>query len=543
MLKKITLLVLMFFIIGIYCCFSQEIVNSQIKKVVLFTNQALITREADVRVKKGLNEIFLGIEAFNLDRDSISAKVYGEGSLYSVQYKEIYLKEPSQKRLKELEEKLNDLRNNRNSLIDQLDILSKKEKFLDSLVNFSDTQLPKDIKTSFPGVDDLERILDFLEKSLQDIILERQDLKRKIANLDKDIEILEKELNSLRQPAERTKKIIEIVFDSKKDQVIKIKVDYIVYGCSWHPFYKADVSWDLDKVDLIMFSRIRQKTGEDWKNISLSISNVIPLRGGRLPSLSSWFLDAAKPVMYRKKESRFAQKVVEHAFYEYEKNKAGAADFVYAEKKELPLSFEYQLPQILSIESKDKDTLLPLFSKSLKGDFFYYSVPKISPLTFLVCKTASDKELLSGPLNIYFGGRFVGKTYLTEKKSGQDFYLNLGVDREIKIKREKIKDKIQETFFGKIERKTVIRELEFKIIVENLKEKSIKIKIIDSIPVSKTDKVEVKNINLRPQPKKKNYQDKEGVNLWEFEVKPKEKKQINIEFTVTYPKGISLYGL
>ncbi|HDN86311.1 MAG TPA: DUF4139 domain-containing protein [Candidatus Omnitrophica bacterium] len=80
-------------------------------------------------------------------------------------------------------------------------------------------------------------------------------------------------------------------------------------------------------------------------------------------------------------------------------------------------------------------------------------------------------------------------------------------------------------------------------MVENLKEKSIKIKIIDSIPVSKTDKVEVKNINLRPQPKKKNYQDKEGVNLWEFEVKPKEKKQINIEFTVTYPKGISLYGL
>jgi len=55
---------------------------------------------------------------------------------------------------------------------------------------------------------------------------------------------------------------------------------------------------------------------------------------------------------------------------------------------------------------------------------------------------SADKELLSGPLNVYFGDRFIGKTFLSEKKAGETFSLNLGADRDVKVKREKIKDKI-----------------------------------------------------------------------------------------------------
>ena len=50
----------------------------------------------------------------------------------------------------------------------------------------------------------------------------------------------------------------------------------------------------------------------------------------------------------------------------------------------------------------------------------------------------------------------------------------------------------EETFFGKIERKTIVRTIAFKITVENLKDKPVTIKIVDSIPVSRTDKIEVK---------------------------------------------------
>ncbi|RKY39593.1 MAG: hypothetical protein DRP75_01760 [Candidatus Omnitrophota bacterium] len=160
-----------------------------------------------------------------------------------------------------------------------------------------------------------------------------------------------------------------------------------------------------------------------------------------------------------------------------------------------------------------------------------------------MCQVSPDEELLPGPLNVYFGGRFVGRTYLPEKRAGEEFYLNLGVDRGVRVKWEKIKDKRTETFFGKIKRKTVIRDLAFKINIENLKEKPIVVKVIDTIPVSRTDRIEVKNVKIVPLPKEKNYQGKEGVNLWELQIKPKRKAEINIEFTITYPENEPISGL
>jgi uncharacterized protein (TIGR02231 family) len=164
-------------------------------------------------------------------------------------------------------------------------------------------------------------------------------------------------------------------------------------------------------------------------------------------------------------------------------------------------------------------------------------------LTFLVCQASADKELLSGPLNVYFGGRFIGKTFLSEKKPGEDFNLNLGADRDVKVKRDKIKDKVKETFFGQLERNTVVREMAFKMTLENLKDKPVKLKVLDTIPVSRTDKVNVKDISINPAPSEKNYQDREGVMLWECQLKPGEKKEITIEFVITYPKDLPVQGL
>jgi uncharacterized protein (TIGR02231 family) len=201
------------------------------------------------------------------------------------------------------------------------------------------------------------------------------------------------------------------------------------------------------------------------------------------------------------------------------------------------------MPRKLTIESKDKETMLPLFTKTLKGNFLHYAVPKRNPVSFLVCKATADKELLGGSMNVHFGTRFVGKTFLKEKKAGETFDLNLGADREVKIKREKIKDKVKETFFGKFERDTVVRTMAFKITAENLKDKALTMNIVDNIPVSRTDKIKVEDVKIRPEPTERNYQDKKGLLLWSFGLKPKEVKEIDISFVVSYPKDEPIWGL
>jgi len=539
--------VVFFLIVRASLVFSQETTSSQIKKVILFTNQAFVTRTAETKVRKGLNELLIELNAFNVDKDSIQAKVYGKGQIYSVQFKEIYLKQEPQEKIRNLADKIQALKDEKKLLVAEKNILDKKDKFINSLLDFSKTQVPQDIKTSFPSLEDLKGILSFLDTSCRSINKNREGIVHKIRDLDKEIKMLESELASLKGPARKTKKVIEILFNSRKEQQIKIEASYLTYNAFWSPFYKANVSLGLSNVDLTMFSKIHQKTGEDWEGVKLFVSNVIPLKGAGLPSLNIWTLDIERRARKQSSFSPMAKIMEEKKDVTTEADrsfdKAEEAGFVSARKKELPLSFEYELPQILNIESKDKETILPLFSKKLKGEFFYYAVPKRSVLTFLACKTTADKELLRGKLNVYFGDRFISKTHLSEKKAGEEFKLSLGADREVKVKREKIKDEIDETFLKKIQRRTVIRRIAFKITVDNLKNKPVKIKVLDSIPVSRTDKIEVKNIKMLPPPTEKDLYDKKGVNLWEFDLNPREKKEINIEFTLTYPKDTLIFGL
>lgn len=549
------LIVCLVFLFLATSAYGQETIAAKIKQVTLFSDQVMVEREAVAKAVKGPNELLIGVDAFNVDSDSVSARVFGDGEILSVQYKEIYLKEPAQENIKALVKKIEALEDTKRQLEDDKNILAKKEQFLNSVIDFSGTQVPQEIKTSFPKAEDLAKALVFLGDSFKAVKTDGQSLDIKIREIDKDIEVAQRELDLFNQQNQNVKKVIEVLFNSKNNQEIRILATYIAYNASWSPLYKVDVPQGLDNVSLIMFSKIMQQTGEDWQDIKLSISNVIPLKGVDLPALDTWGLDIARPVEKKQRMYDMDAKVgaadkmlnqvakSESAFMETEAPQVSEAEFVQSQKKELPFSFEYEMPQAITIESKDKETVLPLFLKEVKGEFYHYVVPQITPLTFLICKATADKELLSGPLNAYFAGRYVGKTFISEKRPGEDFEISLGADREIKVKREKIKDKIDETFFGKIERQTIVRSMQFKITVENLKEKPVKVKLLDSIPVSRTDKIEVKDIKISLEPKDRKYQDKEGVMLWELALSPKAKQEINIEFVITYPKDALVAGI
>ncbi len=550
---KTLLLVLLGLLVWVSVSAAQAVVPSQIQEVTLFSNEAMVTRQATVHVHKGVNEILLGVDAFGVDSDSVSARVFGDGELYSVQLKEIYLKEAPQENIRILEKKLQELKASRKTLADNKAVLKSKEKFLFAVIDFSKTQLPLDMKTSFPKTEDLEKTLTFLGSHFEQIHQQRQALDEKTESIDKEIQVVEKELATLTKVRQKKRKGIEVLFNAKTDQQIKIETSYLVQNAFWQPLYKVAVPLDLNAVNLTMFSKIRQKTGEDWRDIDLAVSNVVTLKGASLPELRSWIVDIPRPVLRKPAfggRADLAEKAAEPmAETRMEETMAlgvldkEEAEFVSAQRKELPLSFEYEMPGKLTIESKDKETLLPLFTKTLQGKFLHYAVPKMNPLSFLICKATVDKELLGGPMNVHFGSRFVGKTFMAEKKAGETFDLNLGADREVKIKRERIKDKVKETFFGKFERNTVVREMAFKITAENLKDKPLSMNILDSVPVSRTDKIKVENVQIKPEPTERNYEDKEGILLWKFGLKSREVKGIDISFVVSYPKDEPILGL
>ena len=520
-------------------------VSSRIQDVTLFSNQALISRQAEANAQIGLNEITLEIETFNIDPDSVTARVFGAGEIFGVQYKEVPTQKPPQENIKVILGKIEQLQREKQRRLDQKKGLQKNEAFLDAFIDFSKTQIPKELKTSFPDTEALNQTLSFLSSNYRKVYEEIQSIDMAVAEIDKELAVLKRELQMLRKPSGKARKVIEVLFNSAKAQKIKIQTEYLVSNAGWQPLYKASVTSLADAVDLTLFAKIMQLTGEDWNDVALSISNVIPLKGVRLPSLNSWMLDLPRPRRSsaggapRQAFKKSAPEMEMLAEAPAEDMEAEPAEFAQARKRKLPLSFEYAIGQKMTVESRKKETILPLFTKQVSGDYYHWAVPKQSPLTFLAANVKADKELLDGPLNVYFGGQYVGKTYLEAKRAGEMFNLSLGADREVVVKYEKLKDKVLETYFGMVDRNTTVRELAYKITMENLKDRAVTLKILDSVPVSKTDRIQVKDLAIKPEPTKRNYLDRQGVMLWEQTLKPGAKAEISIEFLLNYPKNFT----
>ena len=546
-MKKTSLYILIFFFSILTTGNASQFVSSSISEVTLFSNQAMVVRQGQTHLKPGLNELLVETTAFYVDKDSVSAQVFGTGEMVSVRIKHIPLAEFPQDQVSFLAEKLRKLNQSRKGLSDKKAVLSKKESFLDGLIDFSKTQIPKDVQTRYPNMEDVQETLSFIGSTSTLIYTESRALDIALGEIDREIEKIKKELAAVSSRAGASKQAIEILFNATQEETVRLNVQYLVKGALWEPLYKISVPMDLSELDLTMFARISQKSGEDWNKIALSVSNVIPVKGVRFPEISPWTLDIPRPAPTLLKRSQ--AKVMAEApdaieFDEEIQSSAGVpAEYASASAKELPLSFEYKMPFPVDINSREQFSILPLLTKKLSVETFHYSVPGQTNLTFLIADAKADKELLAGKLNVYFGGRYIGNTYLSEKKPAEPFSLNLGADRDVKVQRKKLKDKVKETYFGTIQRDTVVRSFSYKIIAENIKDRPVTLKVVDRVPVSKTDKIEVKDIRLTPAPTKSNYQDKEGVHLWVFQLSPNETQEIDLDFTATYPSEATPFGL
>lgn len=505
-------------------------VDSEIAGVTVFTDRAMVMRHAEAAVEKGVNRLVIGTDAVGIDSDSVRAAVYGKGEILGVQVVPVPVLESPRQRIREIEDRIRELEAEKRVLADTGEVLAKQEAFLDELVNFPGRN-GGDSRPPLPSAERLEGYLLFFEKKFSKIFEQRRSVDRDISSLEQKIDRLRRELSLYREEQDRTRTGVEILFDAAEPHSVSLEARYQVGRVAWSPVYRATVENDLSGVELSMMAEITQKTGEDWEDAKITVSNAVPVKAGRLPEPSPWWLDYRKPAPVRGDAAKIMRSM--------ESASAAAAEPAGAEVRETALSFEYTLPVPVTIASQEKETLVPLLTRSLEGAFYHYTAPALRADTYLVCEAEADRELLPGPVNIFFENSYTGRMYLSETAPGERFTLGLGIDRSVAVKREKTRDKTEETaFFGRVERDSIIRELSYRITLENRKKAPVSLKVTDRIPVSRTDRIEVKNISFSPEPDRRDVDEKAGVMQWDLVLDPGETSSLRIDFTVTYPRDM-----
>lgn len=192
------------------------------------------------------------------------------------------------------------------------------------------------------------------------------------------------------------------------------------------------------------------------------------------------------------------------------------------------VNFEVKTPY--TIKSDNKSYTVDIEFYDLPADYQYYSVPKIDKDAFLIARIIDWEKysLLEGEANVFFEDTYVGKTLLDVRYASDTLEISLGRDKKVSVNREKIKDFTTRQFIGNKKEET----RNWKTTVKNNKNQEINMIVLDQVPVSTAEDIEVEVLNRAGA--KQNAES--GEIKWEFTLKPGDKKDLELKYSVKYPK-------
>lgn len=518
-------------------------VKSKVTKAIVYTDSARITRQAEVKLSKGLDEVIFSNVPENLNESTltISAKGKARAKILNAKIKKIFLERPQDKRVRQLEDEIRELKDKAAEFGNQQSVLREERGFLKSVKLYAARQIPEDLVTKMPTVEELDSLSSFLKEKWQDTYLRESDIKKGLRGVNEKLEKLRKELAQLRRARRKEKRVISIELEVEKAGPLTISASYLIYQANWYPEYDARVDYGKGKIKLACLGIVKQTSGEDWQNIELTLSTAKPTISGRMPELQAWIL---RP--YRLRRETKAKKGVQIFGFDM-KDKADYVPMekevkqLYARAEEKLTSVNYKIARPVDIKSDGSKHRLPVFSQDFSAKFQYSTTPKLSPFAYLVAKVTNEREqLLPAAVRIFLDDTYIGSSTIDAIARGEEFDLYLGIDEGVKVKREKLKEETKEVWIAGIKRKNKVVTTTYKITVENYKPKEIKVNLFDHIPVSPNNQVTVKVLEIKPEPDEKDYEDKKGVMRWELEIAPGKKKQVIFTYRVEYPRSMNI---
>ncbi|MDP2941695.1 MAG: mucoidy inhibitor MuiA family protein, partial [Candidatus Omnitrophota bacterium] len=512
-MRKIKFFWCAFFLVLPLSVFAADITaDSGISSVTVYPDFALVTRTASINLPAGDSTVVFANIIPELDENSLRVSAgAAEGlKIIGAQVKKEFLQDDPVEKVKQLKAEIEKAGDIIKGYQDNIKVLGEEKQFLDSIRLFSDGQIPKDLVTKFPAVKDLDDVYGFLGSKLKENSDQVMGLQLKIREDQKKIEALKKELDNLSGYQQKMKRAIKVDIEADKALKTDLNVSYLVGNGYWEPLYDARADFAKAQVEMVSYGVIKQTTGEDWADVEMSLSTARPAVGGNLPYVAPWFIRPYQPPKYdmARKQSAMLGVAQTRAFEAEEKNEAeefAQTAPTLSRAQEKGVAVVYKLNKKVSVKSDGAEHKLPVSEQMLAAKFEYFSYPRVALSAYLGSRVtnAKDLQLLAGRVNVFLDGDFTGTSNIGNIGPSEEFELYLGVDENVKVKREQVEKKVDETLIANIPSPNKKTTFKYKLTVENYKSKKINVKLFEAIPVSQDDriKVSVSNVSLEPKVK------------------------------------------
>ena len=146
-------------------------------------------------------------------------------------------------------------------------------------------------KEAGTSITEIKEASDFYRTKLNEIRQNKLKLLIEIDLLKENIQNLYLELNKKASSEKKTYSKIAFTFNSETQINANFKISYYVSSAGWTPLYDFRVNEINEPLNLVYNANIFQSTGENWKNVNLTLSTNRPSLSNLKPELETWFIE------------------------------------------------------------------------------------------------------------------------------------------------------------------------------------------------------------------------------------------------------------
>jgi uncharacterized protein (TIGR02231 family) len=524
--------------------------TARITAVTIYTDRALTTRSTNLKLKPGSYLIlFEALPTLILD-DSV--RVEGKGTaaatISGLEIKRTFLEGSGEKRVQGLQEEIRVLERNSAGLDAKKAGISAQKAFLESIRVAWGERISKELALGRPTLAELQDASSFVgtgiakaEEQIRDIEFEKTGIKEKI-------DALRRQQNEAAGSGRKEGKTVEVAVEVAREGSLSLELVSITPQASWEPAYDVRLANNAKTAELAFRAMVRQKTGEDWNNIDLTLSTARPATGGAPPELHPWQISLYRPRpiiaerMTAAPAPRSMAKTTSQALMEYGDMESATAEeapaaFVTAQISDEQSSISFHVPQTLDVPSDGSSHGTVVTIEQLPVSLEYMAIPKLSPAVFLKSEMINKAPypLLPGKVNTFVGSRYTGSSRLKKIAAREKFDLFFGSDDQVTVKREELKQHKEAGLFGKSR-----VSYRYRIELANFRKEPLTLTLRDQLPVAGDEEIKVtlEKPSIKPTEIKN-----DGTIIWSMPLLAGEKKELTFGILVEYPKEKEISGL
>jgi uncharacterized protein (TIGR02231 family) len=534
-------------------------VVSQITAATVFADRAVVMRSGRVELTAGEAELtFEKLPAALLDQSlQVSGRGAAGATILDVNARQTFVAETSNPRVKAIEDEIAAERKKIRALDDRATALDQQHTLLAKIENAVTAPPAKDSAAPRIGSDEWRKLLEFSDETRTKLAAERQKLETDREELQAKLTALEAQLGELRgrAGAGRSYKTVTVRVAAANAGALDLTLAYAVPGASWTPAYDARLRGEERAVELSYFGLVRQNTGEDWKSVALTLSTARPSLGGGAPELQPWWVDVDDGRRYesaRAKARDVGAQTLERLQSFNAALPAPASEPVVtlatAAVDSAATSASFVVAAPATILSDNATQRVGIATSKFPATLQYQATPRLLEAAFLSAHVvnASDYPLLAGGVNTFLGDAFVATSALKTVMPGEKFELALGADEGIAVKRKVVNRFSEDTGLTGSGRRVTY---EFLVTLTNNKKTPERVVFKELLPVSRNEKIVVKLLGPAerdvgtPTAPKEVTREADGKLVWRLDLKPGEKREVPLKFSVEHPAELRVTGL